>query len=162
MAEAIATIKLAPGVVGIFDPLTRIHLMISKPTAIVYSGMNTKNIAYWVKTKKVSLISGTLTGKLEVKAPVIQAAPADEKPVAPAEPPAAPVEDEKPSEEIPEVPLKSEAPAADAGEDEASDAPADEKPADEPAAPAEDAAEDAEEKADKPAPSKRNKNRKDK
>ena len=62
MAEVIATIKLAPGVVGIFDPLTRIHLMISNPTATVYAGMNTENLVYWVKSKKATLVSGSLTG----------------------------------------------------------------------------------------------------
>ncbi len=119
MAEVIATIKLAPGVVGIYDPLTRIHLMISNPTANILAGMNTSKIAYWVKMKKVILVSGSLAAvKKEVPAEEVKPVVVPEAPAVPEVPvaPEAPVEPEKEpvpeynEEQVPSETLNAEAP----------------------------------------------------
>ena len=59
--KVIAEIKLAPGQVGFYDPLTNIHLTITYPFGTVYSGMNTTNLLRSVKSKRLVLLSGSLS-----------------------------------------------------------------------------------------------------
>lgn len=65
--KVIAEIKLAPGQVGFYDPLTNIHLTITHPFGKVYSGMNTTNLARSVKSKRLILLSGSLTPTIIAK-----------------------------------------------------------------------------------------------
>jgi len=58
--EVIATIKLAPGRVGFYDPLSRIHLTIGAPVKQVYSGTNCASLRRNVKAGVIRLVSGTL------------------------------------------------------------------------------------------------------
>lgn len=60
MSKRIATIKLAPGNVGFFDELTRIHLTLSSPMAEVFEGMNTTNLKKGVRYKTIEVIDGSL------------------------------------------------------------------------------------------------------
>src|SRR5690606_7590404 len=64
--ELLGTIRLAPGEVGYFDELTRIHLTIARPTAHIYAGMNTTNIKKSVRSGGLLLVSGTLEPKADV------------------------------------------------------------------------------------------------
>lgn len=59
-AKAIATIKLAPGQVGFYDPLSRIHLTLGNPTATVYSGTNCAALRRNVKAGILRILDGTL------------------------------------------------------------------------------------------------------
>lgn len=61
MKEKIAEIKLSPGQVGFYDELTNIHLTIASPFGQVYRGMNTSRIKASVASKKLILLSGTLS-----------------------------------------------------------------------------------------------------
>ena len=60
MSNIIATIALAPGRVGFFDPLSSIHLTLGNPTAHVYSGTNCANLRRNVKCGILRLLDGTL------------------------------------------------------------------------------------------------------
>lgn len=53
-------IKLAPGNIGWFDPLTSIHLTLSKTEAIVKTGMNTTNIKNALSEGKIIIKQGTI------------------------------------------------------------------------------------------------------
>lgn len=53
-------VKLAPGNIGWFDPLTSIHLTLSKTEAIVKPGMNTTNIKEGLSQGRIILKQGTL------------------------------------------------------------------------------------------------------
>ena len=53
-------IRLAPGRVGFYDDLTRIHLTLSNPQKPIYEGMNTANIKKAVRSRGVQLVSGSL------------------------------------------------------------------------------------------------------
>lgn len=53
-------IKLAPGNIGWFDPLTSIHLTLAKTEAIISPGMNTTNIKIGLSEGKLILKQGTL------------------------------------------------------------------------------------------------------
>lgn len=59
-AKVIATIKLAPGQVGFYDPLSRIHLTLGNPTATVYSGTNCATLRRNVKAGIIRILDGTL------------------------------------------------------------------------------------------------------
>lgn len=65
--KVIAEIKLAPGQVGFYDPLTNIHLTITHPFGTVYSGMNTTNLIRSVKSKRLILLSGSLASSIIIK-----------------------------------------------------------------------------------------------
>lgn len=95
--EAIAKVKLSPGEVGFFDELTRIHLTIANPEAVVYKDMNTENIKVSVASGRLILTGGTLTPEDEVKK-------------APAKAPAkkVTVKKEEPKEEVKEEPKEEE------------------------------------------------------
>lgn len=60
MSEVIAIIKLAPGEVGYYDELSKIHLTISRPKANVYDYMNTSRLLRSVKSKTLILVAGSL------------------------------------------------------------------------------------------------------
>lgn len=60
MKQVIARIKLNPGQGGFFDPVTRIHLTHGDPVKDVYAGMNTEGLKAAVRSKRISLISGSL------------------------------------------------------------------------------------------------------
>lgn len=62
--DILARIKLAPGRVGFYDPLSRIHLTLGRPFANVVSGTNCANLRRNVKTGVLSLIDGTLGGDI--------------------------------------------------------------------------------------------------
>ena len=81
MKEKIAEIKLSPGQVGFYDELTNIHLTIASPFGQVYRGMNTSRIKASVASKKLILLSGTLSLD-EAIANEMKSAEAVEAPVA--------------------------------------------------------------------------------
>ena len=58
--EIIATIHLAPGRVGFYDPLSRIHLTLSHPETYVYSGTNCASLRRNVKSGVIRILEGTL------------------------------------------------------------------------------------------------------
>ena len=58
--QEIARIKLNPGQGGYFDPITRIHLTHGDPIRTVYAGMNTTGLKAAVRSKRISIISGSL------------------------------------------------------------------------------------------------------
>ena len=60
MRRPIARIKINAGNPGWYDPLTNIHLTISRPEAIVFEGANTTNIKKGVAYKLISVIDGDL------------------------------------------------------------------------------------------------------
>lgn len=60
MRRPIARIKINAGNPGWYDPLTNIHLTISRPEAIVFEGSNTTNIKKGVAYKLISVIDGDL------------------------------------------------------------------------------------------------------
>lgn len=153
MQEVIATIKLAPGVVGLFDPITRVHLMISSPIASVYAGQNTQNLIRWVKQKKVFLVSGSLTPEAKPEQPVKAAVSSDEGTVLEqeqeklaAEKPADELPKEEQADKEPELPKEPAEQPAEKEEEELKDVSDEPKEADE--APAEKV--DQEEEAAKP------------
>ena len=58
--EPIAKICLAPGNIGFYDPLSRIHLTLGSPTAYVPSGTNCASLRRNVRNGVIRLIEGTL------------------------------------------------------------------------------------------------------
>ena len=58
--EQIAVIRLAPGQVGYYDELSRIHLTIGNPERAVYAGTNCSQLRKSVKSGRLRLISGSL------------------------------------------------------------------------------------------------------
>lgn len=74
MRAPIAKIRISAGNPGWYDPLTNIHLTITRPEAFVYEGQNVTNIKNAVAFKLVSVIEGELEAKLveTETAPVVQ------------------------------------------------------------------------------------------
>lgn len=60
MKQPIARIRLNPGQGGFFDPVTRIHLTHGDPVKDIYAGMNTEGLKAAIRSKRISLISGSL------------------------------------------------------------------------------------------------------
>lgn len=60
MQTAIAIVRLAPGQVGYYDELSRVHLTMSRPKATIYDYMNTSAILRSIKNRTLILDSGTL------------------------------------------------------------------------------------------------------
>ena len=60
MRAPIAKIRIAAGNPGWYDPLTNIHLTITRPDAFVYEGQNVTNIKTAVSFKLVHVIEGEL------------------------------------------------------------------------------------------------------
>ena len=58
--EQIAVVRLAPGQVGYYDELSRIHLTIGNPERAVYAGTNCSQLRKSVKSGRLRLISGSL------------------------------------------------------------------------------------------------------
>lgn len=58
--EPIAKICLAPGNIGFYDPLSRIHLTLGAPTAYVPSGTNCASLRRNVRNGVIRLLEGTL------------------------------------------------------------------------------------------------------
>lgn len=58
--ENIAKIKLAPGRVGFYDPLSRIHLTLGSPYAYVKSGTNCSALRRNVRNGLITIEEGTL------------------------------------------------------------------------------------------------------
>ena len=111
--EIIAEIRLAPGEVGYYDDYSRLYLSTAKPSAYIYAGMNTTQIRKSIRSGRLRLISGSLTGKpAPKKEEVKKEAPQKEevKVEAPAEEPAqTPVVEEvveAPAVEISETPVE--------------------------------------------------------
>lgn len=77
MSNVIAKIMIAPGNVGWFDPLTRIHLTLKHKTSDVYDYQNTTNIKKAVAYGTVKLVYGTLDPVVEqlVEPEVVKAKP---------------------------------------------------------------------------------------
>lgn len=74
MRAPIAKIRISAGNPGWYDPLTNIHLTITRPEAFVYEGQNVTNIKNAVAFKLVSVIEGELEARLveTETAPVVQ------------------------------------------------------------------------------------------
>ena len=64
MNNVIATIKLAPGRVGFYDELSRVHLTLGAPTAVIYSGTNCARLRRAVRDGVIKLVDGTLGGDI--------------------------------------------------------------------------------------------------
>jgi hypothetical protein len=64
MNNVIATIKLAPGRVGFYDELSRVHLTLGAPTAVIYSGTNCARLRRAVRDGVIRLVDGTLGGDI--------------------------------------------------------------------------------------------------
>lgn len=60
MRAPIAKIRISAGNPGWYDPLTNIHLTITRPYAFVYEGQNTSNIKRAVAHKLVCIVEGEL------------------------------------------------------------------------------------------------------
>lgn len=60
MKQVIAKVKLNPGSGGYFDPITRIHLTHGSPIGNVYAGMNTTGLHSAVRSRRISVIEGSL------------------------------------------------------------------------------------------------------
>ena len=58
--KAIATVRLAPGRAGFYDPLSRVHLTVGRPKATIYSGTNCASLRRNVKAGVIRLEEGTL------------------------------------------------------------------------------------------------------
>lgn len=102
--EIIAEIRLAPGEVGYYDDYSRIYLSTAKPSAYIYSGMNTTQIRRSIRSGRLRLVSGSLFGQAIQK----EAAP-EVKPSAPKKEAPAPKEEPK-SEVVVEAPVEEAEP----------------------------------------------------
>ena len=122
---SIAKIRLNPGNVGFYDEVSRIHLTLGRPEALVPSGTNCANLRRGVKAGTISVVEGSLgrdipplkvvqvgskyylaSNAAEASKPVIKeevkpATAAKAEPVPKVEPPAE-NKDEKPKQEKPE------------------------------------------------------------
>ena len=58
--NTIAVIQLAPGEVGYYDELSRIHLTIGHPTEAVEVGTNCTQLRHSVRSGRLRLVSGSL------------------------------------------------------------------------------------------------------
>lgn len=113
MSHVIAKVRLAPGQVGFYDELTRIHLTISNPEKFILSGMNVTNIKRGVHSGRLRLMSGSLEPEKkaiikDINVPKV--APKVETPVQPvveAVAPKAEVVETKPVEEVKAEPVAS-------------------------------------------------------
>lgn len=66
MTKVIGVVKLAPGVVGFYDEISKIHLTISKPKAEVFDYMNTSKLVKAVRNKTLVLVTGSLNATMVV------------------------------------------------------------------------------------------------
>ena len=77
MRAPIAKIRIAAGNPGWYDPLTNIHLTITRPDAFVYEGQNVTNIKTAVSFKLVHVVEGELEPIKE--SPIIATEKVEEK-----------------------------------------------------------------------------------
>nr|DAP36727.1 MAG TPA: hypothetical protein [Caudoviricetes sp.] len=102
MNDIIATIKLALGEVGFYDPLSGIHLSIGNPVAYVRAGVNTSQLQSSVRSGRLILVEGSLGNPPPEPisfAPRIAAEPRE----IPGEEKVAPVEETRPVPEVTET-----------------------------------------------------------
>lgn len=109
MRAPIAKIRIAAGNPGWYDPLTNIHLTITRPDAFVYEGQNVTNIKTAVSFKLVHVVEGelepikespiTATEKVEEKKKVREVIAKVEE-IEVKEEPQVPVEEIKKEEEV--------------------------------------------------------------
>lgn len=67
MSNIIATIRLMPGQVGFYDPLSQIHLTIGMPQRDVYAGTNVTQLRKSVKSGRLQLVSGSFGPEAPVR-----------------------------------------------------------------------------------------------
>ncbi|MEG1494728.1 MAG: hypothetical protein RR406_00290 [Bacilli bacterium] len=112
MRRPIARIKINAGNPGWYDPLTNIHLTITRPEAIVYEGSNTINIKKGVAFKLVSVVDGNLDVNIafinESKKAVETVREVAHQPITQEEVKAPPVEETKVEEETITEPVITE------------------------------------------------------
>lgn len=72
MRAPIAKIRISAGNPGWYDPLTNIHLTITRPEALVYEGQNVSNIKLAVTHKTIYVVDGELEPKVIIQEPVVQ------------------------------------------------------------------------------------------
>lgn len=73
MSQMIGIVRLAPGEVGFYDEISRIHLTISRPQAEVYDYMNTSKLVRAVRNKVLILVEGSLNAvKVINEEPVVK------------------------------------------------------------------------------------------
>ena len=58
--EVIAIVRLAPGMIGFYDPLTGIRLTLSEPEAEVYEGGNYTRIRKAIANGELELVEGSI------------------------------------------------------------------------------------------------------
>lgn len=68
MEQPMAVVRLAPGEVGFFDPVSLIHLTLSNPSVAIRPGQNIDRIRRAVKAKHLLLVSGSLEPEAAVAA----------------------------------------------------------------------------------------------
>lgn len=67
MRAPIAKIRINAGNPGWYDPLTNIHLTITRPEALVYEGSNTTNIKRGVSFGLVHVTEGSLNEEVKIE-----------------------------------------------------------------------------------------------
>lgn len=72
MRKAVAKIKLSPGNVAWYDPLTNIYLTLKSPEAFVYEGDDLTNIKKAIKYNCVQLREGSFPSQVEEKEVLIK------------------------------------------------------------------------------------------
>lgn len=72
MRAPIAKIRINAGNPGWYDPLTNIHLTITRPEALVYEGSNTTNIKRAVSFGLVHITEGSLNEEVKVEAKAVK------------------------------------------------------------------------------------------
>lgn len=65
MRAPIAKIRISAGNPGWYDPLTNIHLTITRPDAFVYEGQNTVNVKSGVAHKLIYVLEGDLDAQVK-------------------------------------------------------------------------------------------------
>lgn len=58
--EIIAVVRLMPGQVGFYDPLSRIHLTMGAPEKAIFVGTNVSQIKKSIRSGRLKLVSGSL------------------------------------------------------------------------------------------------------
>lgn len=72
MRAPIAKIRISAGNPGWYDPLTNIHLTITRPEALVYEGQNVSNIKNAISYKLVYVVEGDLDTAAKVIPTVVK------------------------------------------------------------------------------------------
>lgn len=86
MSKLIATVKLAPGKVALYDEYSKIHLTLSNPVGYIYEGMDLRRIRACVKSGSLKVLSGSLTmpsvTEVKVSVPSVSATKVEKAPAA--------------------------------------------------------------------------------